>query len=250
MIAFPNAKINLGLHVLAKREDGFHNIETCLYPIELCDVLEIIKSNRFNFNLSGLKVEGASNSNLVVKAYNLLKTDFDLTPVSIHLHKLIPTGAGLGGGSSDGAFALRLLNEIFRLGLTSDQLKKYAATLGSDCPFFIDNTPMLATGTGTKLQTIDLNLNDYRIKVVHSNVHVSTATAYSLVKPRKPDQAISELLQLPIDGWQDILKNDFEEPMLADHPEILRIKNELLADGAIYVSMTGSGSSVYAIANK
>jgi len=247
MISFPNAKINLGLHVLSKREDGYHDIETCLYPIKLCDILEIIESDSFSFQSSGLKIVGDSNKNLVVKAYDLLKLELDIPAVSIHLHKVIPMGAGLGGGSSDGAFVLKMLDELFDLQLINDQLLNYAGQLGSDCPFFINNIPALASGTGTDLRPIDLDLNEYRIEVRHSSVHVPTPEAYRMIRPQIPQSKIESVLHLPVSSWQESLTNDFEEPMCEQHPEILRIKNGLIKEGAIYAEMTGSGGSVFGI---
>lgn len=247
MITFPNAKINLGLRVLASHTDGYHEIETCLYPIALCDVLEIIKSDTFSFQSSGLKIEGDPHSNLVVKAYKQLKVDNEIQPVSIHLHKVIPMGAGLGGGSADGAFALKMLNEIFELQLPTNQLQKYASRLGSDCPFFIDNIPAIATGRGIYLQPIELNLGGYRIELRHVDVQISTAEAYELVNHSVSDVSLEELLKLPVDNWQRVLKNSFEESIFRRYPKIRKVKNKLIEEGAIYASMTGSGSSIFGL---
>ncbi|MCP4458949.1 MAG: 4-(cytidine 5'-diphospho)-2-C-methyl-D-erythritol kinase [Cytophagales bacterium] len=243
MITFPNAKINLGLQVLAKRDDGYHEIETCLYPIDLCDVLEIVKSDQFSFQSSGFAIDG--DSNLAVQAYDLLNTDFQIPSVSIHLHKVIPMGAGLGGGSSDAAFTLKMLNEIFELELDSFQLRNYAAKLGADCPFFIENTPAIATGTGTDLEHMDLDLSSFRIELRHPAAHISTAEAYAMITPSKSEHGLKEVLDLPKSEWQGALKNDFEEPILDRYPEILQAKNEFINEGAIYAAMTGSGASVF-----
>jgi len=250
MITFPNAKINLGLHVLNKRTDGYHEIETCLYPVELCDALEIIKSESFSFQSTGLEIAGDVDSNLVIKAYNLIKSDYAIPPVSIHLHKVIPMGTGLGGGSSDGAFALKMFDELFDLKLDGDQLRKYASQLGSDCSFFIDNTLALASGTGTILQPIDEHLDDYRIELRHVDVHMSTKEAYSLVRPTEGRKSILDILQVPLYLWQLELVNDFESPVLARFPAIQKAKNELIQEGALYAAMTGSGSSVFGIFKK
>ena len=247
MITFPNAKINLGLSIGGKKENGYHEIETCLYPIELCDVLEIVQADQFSFHQTGLNVPGGQDSNLVVKAYELLRFYHDISPVAIHLHKLIPMGAGLGGGSSDGAYALKMLSDLFNLRLESNQLRILAAQLGSDCPFFVANEPAIATGIGTILNKIDLDLSNFRIEIRHSDVHVSTKKAYELVGDETVIVSIHQILNSPISRWQEILKNDFEVPLGKLYPEILQIKKELLKDGAVYASMTGSGSSVFGI---
>lgn len=250
MITFPNAKINLGLSIIGKRENGYHEIETCLYPIDLFDVLEIVRADQFSFNQTGLNVEGGKESNLVVRAYDLLNTYHNLSPVAIHLHKLIPMGAGLGGGSSDAAYTIKMLNELFNLQLEPNQLRILASQLGSDCPFFVDSRPAIATGTGTTLHTIDLDLSEYRIELRHSDVHVSTADAYGLVAIEKASNSIDHVLNSPVSSWQDLMKNDFEEPIGTLHPEILKIKKDLLQKGAVYASMTGSGSSVFGLFRK
>ncbi len=247
MISFPNAKINLGLRIVDRRPDGYHTIESCLYPIELCDVLEIIESKEFSFESSGLLIDGKPENNLVVKAYDLLCQHHNLPPVSIHLHKVISMGAGLGGGSSDGTHALIMLNDLFDLQLTSIQLTALAGQLGSDCPFFIKNKPCIARGTGTELEEIDLDLNGYEIRLEHPDVHVSTAEAYAMIIPRKPKSSLSEILEKPVEYWQGQLTNDFELPMENKFPEIREAREKLLAEGAVYAAMTGSGSSVFGV---
>ena len=247
MISFPNAKINLGLQILGKRSDGFHDIESCLYPINLCDLLEIVKSDEFEFSSSGLSINDSSDTNLVVKAFNLLTKHRQLTPVTIHLHKEIPMGAGLGGGSSDGAYALKMLNDLFKLDLSTVQLKSLASELGSDCPFFIENLPSIATGTGTSSRAFDLDLSDYEIRLEHPSIHISTKEAYSLVIPSQPKNSIQDILEMNISQWSNHLVNDFEKPILFNHPHILEAKNKLLNEGALYASMTGSGASVFGI---
>jgi 4-diphosphocytidyl-2-C-methyl-D-erythritol kinase len=247
MLSFPNAKINLGLNILRKRADGYHDIESCLYPVTLSDILEIVPSPTFQFESSGLAIAGDGPSNLVIKAYRLLQAEFDLPPVAIYLHKTIPMGAGLGGGSSDGAFALRMLNDLFGLHLTIPQLEQYAAHLGSDCPFFIQNQPALATGTGTTLTPLPLDLSAYDIRFRFPQVHVSTAEAYAGVTPRQPTHSIPDILKRPVTEWQGLLQNDFEASILAKYPSIAHAKQTLHDEGAIYVAMSGSGSAVFGV---
>lgn len=250
MITFPNAKINLGLNIVSKREDGYHNIESCFYPIPWHDSLEVIEAASFAFYSYGLGIPGDTSSNLCVKAYKLLKADFDIPPIEIHLLKNIPMGAGLGGGSADGAFTLKMLNDIFSLNLTNPQLENYALQLGSDCPFFIKNQPAIATGRGEQLEPIDLNLSGYYLAIHNPGIHISTKEAYSGVKPKESKISVSEIVQRPIEQWKDLLRNDFEASIFPNHPEIEKLKNEMYDEGAIYASMTGSGSTVFGIFRK
>jgi len=251
MIAFPNAKINIGLNIVEKRPDGFHDIETIFYPIGLSDVLEINKSEMISFQNSGLIVENRQfKSNLCFKAYELLKTDFQLAPVSMHLHKIIPFGAGIGGGSSDATFTLKLLNSLYKLNLDKDQLRKYAEKIGSDCSFFLINKPAFATGKGNNLHEISLNLNGYFLVLIHPQIHVSTAQAYANAVPQKPKTSLKELIAEPIKNWKDLIINDFEESVFKTHSELKYIKEELYKQGAIYASMSGSGSAIYGIFEK
>jgi 4-diphosphocytidyl-2-C-methyl-D-erythritol kinase len=216
--------------------------------VGLKDLLEMIVSNQFEFSSTGITIPGNASNNLCIKAYQLLKKDFpDLPPVKMHLHKRIPMGAGLGGGSADGAFTLLLLNEKFRLNLSTEQLINYAAVLGSDCPFFILNKPVFATGRGEILESINLDLSKYTFALVHPNIHVNTKWAFEQIQPKVPAISIKEIIQLPIEEWKLYLQNDFEVPIMQEHPAIAEIKNALYADGAIYVSMSGSGSSVVGI---
>ncbi|MFI5219026.1 MAG: 4-(cytidine 5'-diphospho)-2-C-methyl-D-erythritol kinase [Bacteroidia bacterium] len=257
MICFPKAKINLGLNIIEKRDDGFHNIETVFYPLQWCDVLEVIgsesgirsleKKEKIEFMLSGLNVNGDFKNNLCVKAYDLLDKEFDLSAVKIHLHKIIPMGAGLGGGSADAAFTLKLLNVIFNLKLNIDVLKNYAQQLGSDVPFFIENAPVFAHGRGELMEKINVSLKEHFILIVKPGIHISTAEAYSNVKLNKPEKSIKEILRLPITEWKNFLKNDFEETVFRKFPLINEIKNKMYEQGALYVSMSGSGSAVYGI---
>ncbi|HNZ70117.1 MAG: 4-(cytidine 5'-diphospho)-2-C-methyl-D-erythritol kinase [Bacteroidota bacterium] len=247
MISFPNAKINLGLHVVERRSDGYHNLESLFYPVELCDILEVIPGERFGFQSTGLTIEGPEEENLVVRAWRLLQKRFDLPPVRIHLHKVIPIGAGLGGGSSDGAFMLKMANDLFMLGMTEAKLEEMAAALGADCPFFIGNRAALATGTGNILQPVDLDLSGYKIVIVKPPLAVSTGMAYKVVTPRRPDHTVAEVVTRPVEEWKELLVNDFEEHVFAMFPEIGTIREELFRLGAVYASMSGSGSSVYGL---
>jgi 4-diphosphocytidyl-2-C-methyl-D-erythritol kinase len=257
MILFPNCKINLGLHIIRKREDGYHDLETVFYPVGLKDALEIVKSGvssleaGVQFSSSGLQVSGDADDNLCVKAYHLLKKDFaELLSVQIHLHKAIPMGAGLGGGSADGAFALKLLNQLGGLGLSAKQMVEYALQLGSDCPFFILNKPCLATGRGEKMEEIELDLSGYTFLIVNPGIHVSTAKAFMEIIPDQPHQPIQDIIRQPIHEWKGLLVNDFESPVGKQYPEILQIRESLYAAGAVYASMTGSGSAVYGLFEK
>lgn len=247
MIAFPNAKINIGLHITSKRADGYHNISSCFLPIDWKDALEIVPSDRFEFSSTGLDIPGDSSGNLCVKAYELLKERHDISPVKMHLHKVIPMGAGLGGGSSDGAFALKLLNEQFDLGLSNTQLEAYAKMLGADCPFFIDNTPKLVTGIGEIMEEVTVDLSGYQIIVVFPGIHVSTQTAFAGITPKMPACDLKRTLQLSPKQWQGTVVNDFEHTVFAAHPETQTIKEKLLSNGAHYASMTGTGSAVFGL---
>lgn len=249
MISFPNCKINLGLRVLRKRNDGYHDLETVFYPLPFYDILEIVHApGNGSFTGTGLPIAGEATNNLCVKAVELLKKDFpELPAIQMHLHKTIPMGAGLGGGSSDGAFTLQLLNQKFRLGLSKDQLLEYALRLGSDCPFFIINKPCFATGRGEQLEEIKVDLLDYRVMLMTPGIHVDTAKAFSETKPVIPSKSVKEIVRQPVTTWRNELVNDFEISVLKNHKEIREIKDFLYAKGAIYASMTGSGSSVFGI---
>lgn len=248
MVSFPPCKINLGLNIIGKRPDGYHDLVTCFYPVQWCDILEIIPSEKFSFTASGLPVPGNGEDNLCIRAYNLLKKDFALPPVSIHLHKIIPMGAGLGGGSSDAAWTLRTLNQIFDLNLPREALKAYASQIGSDCAFFIEDTPMMATGRGEILHEINVDLKGKFIVIVKPEVHVSTTEAYAGVKPKQPEHDLKEMLeQTPLQEWKLPVKNDFEESVFANYPVIAEVKKTLYNSGALYASMSGSGSSVFGI---
>ncbi|MFZ9044933.1 MAG: 4-(cytidine 5'-diphospho)-2-C-methyl-D-erythritol kinase [Cyclobacteriaceae bacterium] len=247
MLAFPNAKINLGLNITSRRPDGYHTIESCLYPIPWRDVLEAVPAKAFKFDQTGLIIPGDNSNNLCVKAYELIKEDKGIDPVHIHLHKVIPMGAGLGGGSADGAFTLKLLNAIYQLEYSVEKLQELASLLGSDCPFFIENKPAMATGTGTTLSPYDLSLKGAWIALKHPSIHVSTKEAYSGVTPRLPNASIAKLLKTPIEAWKGSVHNDFEESVFAGHPEIKSIKEDLYNKGASFAAMSGSGSAVFGV---
>ena len=246
MIVYPNAKINLGLNILKKRSDGYHEISSVFYPVkELFDILEIIPSDIFSFTSSGFIIPGESN--ICVKAYDLLKLDFDIPPVKIHLHKKIPIGAGLGGGSSDGAFTLRVLNQLFNLGLSSDQLVIYALKMGADCPFFIQNTPKYVTGVGETMMPIDLDLSSFDLRFVIPQLHISTVESYTQIEPKLPPKKLLDCIGLPIECWKDTIKNDFESVIFSKYPKLQTMKKSFYNEGAVYASMTGTGSVLYGI---
>ena len=252
MITFPNAKINLGLDIVEKRPDGYHNLETVFYPIPLCDILEITPATDkdapdYTFKMYNAVFDGDDNDNLVIKAYKALAADHKLPKVDISLYKHIPTGAGLGGGSSDAAFALKMLNDIAGLGLTAEQLRGYASRIGADCAFFIDNTPAYATGIGDILTPTTCSIEGYHLVLVKPDIHVSTKDAYALVTPQKPQVALTEIATLPTQEWKGKMKNDFERSIFAKHPEMEKIKEDLYSMGAVYASMSGSGSSFFGI---
>ena len=246
MIVYPNAKINIGLNVLRKRTDGYHEISSIFFPVkELHDVLEILPSDTFSFTSTGINIPG--DGNICIKAFELLKADFDIANVKIHLHKLIPIGAGLGGGSSDGAFTLKVLNELFELNISNKRFEEYALQLGADCPFFIDNTPKYVCGIGEKMTNIDLNLSSYRIKFNFPDLHISTADAYGGITPKHPKIELLGLINQSMKNWKSTVRNDFEVSAFSKYPELEKIKKELYSDGAIYASMTGSGSVLYGV---
>lgn len=253
MIVYPNAKINIGLNVVEKRPDGYHNLETVFYPIGLQDILEIqeiesdVPACGYRLKVTGTVLDGSPEDNLVVRAFKLLKEKYDLPPVSIGLYKHIPTGAGLGGGSADGAFTVKTLNERFKLGLSVEQMEEFCARLGADCPFFIQNKPVFATGIGNVFHPIELSLKYKQLVLVKPDIFVSTKDAYAKVKVQHPKQQLPELLSQPIETWKDTVVNDFEASVFSKYPEIAAIKDKMYDLGAIYASMSGSGSSVFGI---
>ena len=257
MIVFPNCKINLGLSVLRKRADGFHDLETIFYPLQVYDALEVMSRQQLSasglpgFHATGLPIVGEEKDNLCIKAWQVLKKDFPrLPPIDIHLHKAIPLGAGLGGGSADGAFTLKLLNDKYQLNLTTGELIRYAALIGSDCPFFIINKPCFASSRGEMLEAIPLSLDQYRIVVVNPGIHINTGWAFSQILPheRPADQPppVKVVLESPA-SWRDKLVNDFELPVFRQYPQIMLLKEYFYEQGALYASMSGSGSTVFGI---
>jgi len=253
MICFPTCKINLGLRITQKRADGFHALETVFFPISIKDALEIIiepetSAAPITFTSSGLAINGDPSDNLCFKAYGLLKKDYPTIPnIKMHLHKTIPMGAGLGGGSADGAFTLVALNQLFNLQIPEQALLDYALQLGSDCPFFIMNTPAFATGRGEILKPINVNLNGYSIVIVNPGIAISTKLAFSLITPKVPDTNMEAIICEPVTSWKEKLINDFEQPIFNSFPELANIKETLYQKGAVYASMTGTGSTVYGI---
>jgi len=247
MINFPIAKINIGLNITARRPDGYHNLETIFYPIKINDVLEVIQSDELSFESSGLGIPGRAEDNLCVKAYHLIKQDHDLPPIKIHLHKHIPIGAGLGGGSADAGFFIRLLDQKFNLGLSTEVMMNYARQLGADCAFFIEGKPVFAFGKGDEFEPVTLDLSPYHLALVMPPAHVSTAEAYRGVKPSPVKTSLKELIQLPVSEWRNHIKNDFEEHIFISQPQIRGVKAALYKAGALYASMSGSGASVFGI---
>ncbi|MBL4653154.1 MAG: 4-(cytidine 5'-diphospho)-2-C-methyl-D-erythritol kinase [Flavobacteriales bacterium] len=247
MITFPNAKINIGLNILRKREDGFHDIESLFYPIGLSDVLEVVKSNEFEFSSTGLDIPGNSDSNLCVKAFRLIQQDYEIGNVKLHLHKVIPMGAGLGGGSADGAFCINLLNDLFELNISLENRLKHATQLGSDCAFFIENKPVIATGRGDVLTSTTLDLSGKWIALVNPSIHIGTIDAYREVAIRKPKSDLKKQIAKGLNTWEENIFNAFEKSVFQKYSKIEEVKNNLYQLGAEYASMTGSGSTVYGI---
>ena len=247
MILFPPAKINLGLNILRKREDGYHDIDTCMVEIPFTDILEVTKADSFEFLQTGITISGAGGKNLCEKAYDLLKNEFDIGPVRIHLRKQIPVGAGLGGGSADATYTLLALNELFHLELSNQKLKQLASQLGSDCPFFVEGLPQIAQGRGEILSQVELDLSNVFLVLLNPGIHVGTKEAYDGVSVSEDVIAVEEIIQKPLGQWRELLKNDFESSVFLRHPEIKTLKEALYESGAIYASMSGSGSSVFGL---
>jgi len=252
MLSFPNGKINIGLYVTQRRDDGYHDIETVFYPVALHDVLEIVPAAETQLHLSGRTVAGNSTDNLIWKAYQLLDNNFPgrLPQLDIYLHKIIPMGAGLGGGSADGAYMLQLFNDYCHLSLSKEALISFALQLGSDCPFFIHNIPQFATGRGELMSDIAVSLGGYSIQLICPNLHVSTGSAFSLIKPKPAAYDLRQLHELPITEWKTNISNDFEESVFQQHPVLADIKQQLYDQGAVYAAMSGSGSAIFGILAK
>lgn len=250
MVVFPNAKINLGLNIISKRPDGYHELETCFYPVPWREALEIIEVDKLKVTTSGNNIP-SDGENICLIAYRLIKTDYDLPPVHIHLHKMIPIGAGLGGGSADGAFTLSLLNNLFSLGLSDNQLMEYAVKLGADCSFFIRNKPMYAWGIGEQLEEINISLTGKFLLLVYPDLHISTKEAYAFIEPRNSEMEIKKIIRdVDIYAWKNYLKNDFEASLFQKYPLLSELKRQLYSSGAIYAAMSGSGSCMYGIFEK
>ena len=255
MVTFPNGKINIGLQVLNKRADGYHNIQTIFYPLPLYDVLEIIvapgEEKEITFSSLGLAIDALPSENICIKAYHLFKKNFPaLPPVRMHLHKLIPMGAGLGGGSADAVCVLQLLNKKFSANLSANEIKTLASELGSDCVFFTQHEPCIGEGRGEILTPIKLDLSVYHLLLVYPGIHIKTATAFAAIKPAKNQGDLKKIIQLPIQEWKGLIKNNFEETVFPHHPALAAIKNSFYNAGALYASMSGSGSSLYGIFEK
>lgn len=247
MIRFPNAKINLGLYVERRRDDGYHDISTVFYPIPLKDVVEVVKSESTVLRTYGNPVDCPPEKNLVMKAYRLLEKEFGLPPVEICLYKHIPDGAGLGGGSSDASAVLKILNDLFALGLDDAELARRAVKLGADCPFFVYNRPVAARGIGDVFEAVDVDLSGMTAVVVKPDVYVSTAEAYRGVVPRIPEMDVVEIVRHPVGEWKGVLENDFEAHVFGLYPRLQEIKQSLYDSGAVYASMSGSGSAIYGL---
>ena len=254
MIVFPKAKINIGLRIVEKRPDGFHNIETFFYPVHVADALEFVvhrdSRREDSLKVTGLMEDCDPDDNLVMKAVRLMRRSFDFPGIRIHLHKSIPVGAGLGGGSSDAAGMLRILNRYFNFGLNAEELRSIAGRLGSDVPFFIDGTPSFAEGTGNILSDLPLDLDSYHITILYPGINISTAEAYAACVPRPSGESLRELLMLPVTEWKDRVLNDFEPAIAGRYPLIESLKQSLYEAGALFASMSGSGSAVYGIFNE
>jgi 4-diphosphocytidyl-2-C-methyl-D-erythritol kinase len=251
MISFPHAKINLGLSVVSKRPDGFHNLETIFYPLSIRDVLEISPSEETRIDLTGQMIPGVVSDNLVLRAYDLLKKNYPvIKPLEINLYKAIPSGAGMGGGSSDAAAVIKMINCFFDLQLSANQMKTYALELGSDCPFFIQSAPCFASGRGEILDPVSLDLSGYSIMMIHPEIRIETSWAFSRIKPASPKYDLRTSIGKPIENWVNLIYNDFEGPVFEAYPLLYLIKKKLYASGAIYAAMTGSGSTIFGIFEK
>lgn len=252
MISYPHAKINLGLNVVSKRNDGYHNLETIFYPVQWCDILEILPgpqhSKGIEVHMSGLPVAGKHSDNLCVKAYELLKQNYNVRSVKLYLHKQIPMGAGLGGGSSDAAFFVKKMNELFALGITNGEMRSIVQKLGADCAFFVDGTPVYAEERGDKFSSVDISLNGKYVAIIYPGIHVATSTAFANISPSVPEHNCKDsVAKHPVHEWKNFLTNDFEKTVFAVHPEIAEAKKQLYGAGALYASMSGSGSAVFGI---
>lgn len=251
MVSFPPCKINLGLNIIRKRPDGYHDLETCFYPIPWTDILEVVPAPHLKFSASGITIPGDVDANLCVKAFHLVARKHSIPPVAIHLHKVIPTGAGLGGGSADAAYMIRLLNEVYALNLSVEIQASYAAMLGSDCAFFSYDKPMYGFGRGEILEPSPIHLKDKFLIVIVPPVHVPTKAAFAGITPTKPLHTLRQVVEShPIQEWKEFLYNDFETTIFKKYPQLEKLKAELYEMGAVYASMSGSGAAVYGIFNQ
>ncbi len=248
MLLYPNCKINLGLNVLRKRSDGYHDLETLFYPVNATEAIVIEPSELFSFKVEGIAIDGDLKDNLCVKAWDLINNRFDLPSVSITLYKYLPMGAGLGGGSADAAYVIKGLNQLFDLGMSEVEMAEIAAILGSDAPFFIYNKPMIATGRGEVLAPLDFSLSNYHVRLIKPSFGISTKEAYSGITPTDDNiLTIEQIVELPVEKWQGLLKNDFERHLFKKYPELAQIKEELKQQGAVYAAMSGSGSTIFGL---
>jgi 4-diphosphocytidyl-2-C-methyl-D-erythritol kinase len=251
VISFPNAKINIGLNIIRKRPDGYHDLETVFYPVPVSDILEFVPSQSLSFNSYGKSIPGNGHDNICINAFKLLKADFPtLAPLAIHLFKNIPVGAGMGGGSSDAAFMLKMLNDHFELGLSDLDLVAYASRLGSDCAFFMSNKSSFASGRGEIIEPIDLDLSSYALVIISSPIQISTGWAFTKINPTEEHSDLVHMVSLHPAEWRDKVRNDFEEPVFRTYPLLKKIKEKLYEEGALYASMSGSGSALYGFFNK
>jgi 4-diphosphocytidyl-2-C-methyl-D-erythritol kinase len=251
MIAFPHSKLNLGLSIVSKRTDGFHNLETIFYPLPLRDVLEIVPSEGLEFIQTGLEIPGKAKDNLALRAYRSLKAKYpQMEPVKIYLHKTIPVGSGLGGGSADASELILLINDLFKVKMSLADLYAFALELGSDCPFFLQSSPCYASGRGEILEPLSLDLSAYSFLLVHPQICVDTKWAFSKIKPLASKYDLKESIRQPVQKWAQYLFNDFEAPVFAAYPFLKKIKDQLYGAGALFASMTGSGSTIYGIFDK
>ena len=247
MILYPNAKINLGLNVVERRADGYHNIETVFYPIPLQDALEVKVANHFSFRTVGTPIDGDMENNLVIRVLRMIQKEHELPELDIYLYKHIPSGAGLGGGSSNAAFMMKLLNQKFNLHMSEEEMEARLSALGADCPFFVKNKPVFATGIGNIFTPVNLSLKGWHLVLVKPDIHVSTRDAYAAVHPSRPEVPLMEIIHEPVERWQHLMVNDFEASVFPKYPEIAAIKDRMLDLGAVFASMSGSGSSVYGL---
>ena len=250
MIRFSNCKINIGLYIVQKRMDGFHNLATIFVPLPTYDVIEILPSTKVALHIYNQKIPGNKKDNIVLKAYHLLAEKYNLPPVQIHLLKNIPVGAGLGAGSANGVNTLQLLNDYFSLQISKNELRSLAASLGSDCPFFIENQPCYATQKGDELVPIDIDFSNYTLVLVNPGIHIATPWAFSNITPKTPKYDLLNAIKEPIHQWKNSIYNDFETVVFAQHPSIKNIKETLYSLGAVYASLSGTGSTVYGFFEK